>query len=51
MDPRLSRLFPENQTPAGNVIDFSRGPRSPVLAREKPYGSSGGTEDDPCKLR
>lgn len=50
-DPRLSRLFPKNQTPTGNVIDFSRGPTSPVLTREKRYGSSGGVEDDPWRLR
>ena len=37
--------------PTGNVIDFSRGPLSPILTREKSYGSSGGIEDDPWRLR
>ena len=49
-DPRLSRLFPENQTPSGNVIDFSNGPLLPVLTREKSYGSWGGVEDDPWRF-
>jgi hypothetical protein len=46
--PRLEQLFSGiNRTPTGNVIDFSHGPTSPLLTREKRYGSSGGTEDNP----
>lgn len=48
---RLARLFAgTDETPTGNVIDFSRGPRKPMLTREQRYGSSGGLEDDPWKL-
>ncbi|HZI31441.1 MAG TPA: hypothetical protein VFF11_03810, partial [Candidatus Binatia bacterium] len=48
--PRLARLFAgTNETPTGNVIDFSNGPLNPVLTREKRYGSSGGLNDDPWK--
>jgi hypothetical protein len=47
-DPRLARLFSgTDQTPTGNAIDFSSGPLNPFLTREKRYGSSGGTEDNP----
>jgi hypothetical protein len=50
-DPRLARLFSgTDRTPAGNVIDFSRGPMEPLLTREKRYGSSGGIEDNPWHL-
>jgi len=43
-------LEKENGYPTGNVIDFSNGASSPVMRREKRYGSSGGIDDDPFVL-
>ncbi len=47
--PRLVLMASEDEQPIGNVIDFSNGPTSPILTREKQYGSSGGIEDDPWR--
>jgi hypothetical protein len=56
-DEALTELFhfPEGEKeigyPTGNVIDFCNGALSPVMRRERRYGSSGGIQDDPMKLR
>jgi hypothetical protein len=55
-DEDLRRLFryPEAEKefgyPTGNVIDFCRGSRLPVMRREKRYGSSGGIDDEPLRI-
>jgi hypothetical protein len=36
--------------PTGNVIDFSGGAKTPVMRRERKYGSSGGIRDNPLSL-
>lgn len=48
VDARILEIYP-NSAEGGNVIDFSKGLRQPVITREKKYGSSGGIEDDPWK--
>ena len=48
VDPRIQEMYP-NSAEGGNVVDFSKGIRQPVITREKKYGSSGGIEDDPWK--
>jgi hypothetical protein len=55
-DDKLIAIFgwPGSETergyPTGNVIDFANGATSPVMRREKRYGSSGGVDDDPFVL-
>ena len=45
-DPRVESLYDTDESPSGNVIDFSASIHRPVITRETAYGSSGGIEDD-----
>ena len=48
VDPKIDEMYP-NSANGGNVIDFAKGVKEPVITREKKYGSSGGILDDPWK--